>query len=400
MACQNGRPNWLELHFDLLELILKKRVPPDIVRFKSGCSLWKTAAESYMASPTYAPLLRPLLMLHNSQQQQQQEFEADNSSSLFYSLAEKKARIQLATTPQYRNHIVYIYLRKDPDFPNCYIHKAVLLSDPSHGKNFILVVIFRMAKNLAFCKYRENKWKHFSDKEGYNDILGHSSGQLNALFKSVALEIWDFQGGSNIPRIVKRVKCSTPLVTLYLAYPNYFSAGPDRRRMVKVYLVEYSSLGEVLMVFRVYEFGRLLLESKYYSSVQFIVFSMDFNAEKWVNVKELLSKPITDFPLDEEKDAIRGKGVLTLLDRAIFLNTNESISVSTRDLPECQENSIYFTDDYADWQYGRRLGMYNGHDLGVYNFKQDEFTSRDELYSMKSTDLQPPNCRCFWFVPT
>ncbi|KAH7522253.1 hypothetical protein FEM48_Zijuj07G0118900 [Ziziphus jujuba var. spinosa] len=191
MTCQNERPNWLELHSDLLEFIFKKLVLPYIVRFKSVCSLWKTVVESYMASPIYAPLLRPLLMLHNSQQQQQ-EFEADSSSSLFYSLAEKKvyklsnlfgvfgkntwcigstrgwlvildarlnlhllnpisrARIQLAMTPQYRNHHLYINPYTHPEFPKFYIHKAVLLFDPSHGKNFILVVMFTMEKILLF----------------------------------------------------------------------------------------------------------------------------------------------------------------------------------------------------------------------------------------------------------
>ncbi|BBG92586.1 F-box family protein with DUF295 [Prunus dulcis] len=57
------------------------------------------------------------------------------------------------------------------------------------------------------------------------------------------------------------------------------------------------------------------------------------------------------------------------------------MSVSTRDFPELEENSIYFTDGYG------------GHDNGVYNIGNKVVKPFDQLDKWK---IDPPP---FWIVP-
>lgn len=123
-------------------------------------------------------------------------------------------------------------------------------------------------------------------------------------------------------------------------------------------------LGELLLV------SRLLVEytgsDARYSTVQFLVFRLDYSMKKWLSLK-------------------------TLSGRALFLTRNQSISMSTKDFPECEEDSIYYLDDLLE-------NRNRGSDIGVYNLKENRF-KRGELFNL-SIDMLPPNPWLFWFVPS
>ncbi|WRX19886.1 Domain unknown function DUF295 - like 10, partial [Theobroma cacao] len=60
-----------------------------------------------------------------------------------------------------------------------------------------------------------------------------------------------------------------------------------------------------------------------YRTRLFLVYKLDFNEQKWVEM-------------------------LTLGNRALFLSENQSVSVSIQSFSNCEENSIYYTDEYWD----------------------------------------------------
>lgn len=375
--------NWSKIPPEVLELILEKLDFAEIVRFKSVCSAWNRAAWSCIYFPSYRPTL-PLLVLHNHKQHPEEE--ATNRSqflSTFNNLLGdfgdnawcvgsthgwlvildadlilhllnpiSRAEFQLPMIPQ--------YLHEPGLFPNDYIDKTILLSDPSGGckDNFTVVVAFREGKSLIFYDYRFNKWIHFGrPNDYYYDVIGTRQGQLYALTYK-ALHIWDLFGGCRrggaYPILVKKVKYSTPLSKL-VPLPNPLDA-------LSNYTFGYhfvESLGEILLVLRCH----YAMTGSRHRRMEFGVYKLDLKLKDWVTVK-------------------------TLSDRALFIEANETLSVSTQDFPECQADSIYFTG----------LDLTGLCDVGVYNLKQGKFT-RGELYPMKIY-LQPPNPCCFWFVPS
>ena len=60
--------------------------------------------------------------------------------------------------------------------------------------------------------------------------------------------------------------------------------------------------------------------------------------------------------------------VENLPDRALFIGC-QSIFVSTKDLPEFEDNSIYFLGDYLYWSYGQFIVR----DVGVHNIREKLF---------------------------
>jgi hypothetical protein len=103
-----------------------------------------------------------------------------------------------------------------------------------------------------------------------------------------------------------------------------------------------------------------------YRTLLFGLFRMDFDKETWVSMT-------------------------SLDDQAVFVGGNHSASVLTCDLPGCEKNSVYFTDDY--WERMNEDYLYGGHDMGVYNLKDK---SVKHFYQLDALKIQPPPC---WFLP-
>lgn len=74
--------DWSNLDTELLELILRRLYSADILHLKALCSSWKTAAESYIASPCHSPPW--IIMEHPSNQQQ------DHAPHSFFDLVDNK----------------------------------------------------------------------------------------------------------------------------------------------------------------------------------------------------------------------------------------------------------------------------------------------------------------------
>ncbi|KAJ6402719.1 hypothetical protein OIU84_014762 [Salix udensis] len=80
----------------------------------------------------------------------------------------------------------------------------------------------------------------------------------------------------------------------------------------------------------------------------------------------------------------------SLDDQAVFMGRNHPASVLVCDLPGCEENSVYFTDDY--WERMNENDLYGGHDMGVYNLKGQKcqtFLSIGCIEDSTSTLLAP-----------
>ncbi|KAL6190390.1 hypothetical protein ACLB2K_036788 [Fragaria x ananassa] len=85
-------------------------------------------------------------------------------------------------------------------------------------------------------------------------------------------------------------------------------------------------------------------------------------------------------------------------DRVLFFDLIQSVSLSTRDFPALERNSIYFTVDR--WSMMRRVGKgegntaYGGHDIGVYSVEDGVVKPFDEINNERILDPPP-----FWILP-
>jgi hypothetical protein len=208
----------------------------------------------------------------------------------------------------------------------------------------------------------------------FHDIMCHEN-KLYVLANCGSLAVWDL-GSDSFPVSTKTItslfSCASLRQTLNVSSDLYTS---------RLYLVE--SYGGVLLVVRrigefVDEEGRVLHEGDLltdkaaeplvcaYRTLLFGLFRMDFDKETWVSMT-------------------------SLDDQAAFVGGNHSASVLTCDLPGCEKNSVYFTDDY--WERMNEDYLYGGHDMGVYNLKDK---SVKHFYQLDALKIQPPPC---WFLP-
>ncbi|XP_050133142.1 putative F-box protein At5g55150 [Malus sylvestris] len=409
-------PNWSDLRSEILELIMKNLSFLDMLRFKSVCSSWNQAMKCYYA--TSFPQTSPWLMLPSDQE----NVHNDIRTRCFYSLKEDEVYtvknvlqechddwcvgsshgwlviMDNNAVPHLLNPVSRrrIQLPKIWSLQNCpsnpdsieqlrmtFICKAVLSSDPSCNGNFVVVIIYGvLSSKLGFCKYGEegSRWRGLEGVHGeYCDVIFHKE-KLYALAGDGSVEVWrDFNNSS------------TPIKTMNLHQP--YSELENVNHIIKdfskdkystqTYLVE--SLGEILSVGRVIgnfvnHEGTAVLEGDLdeygyfcpYRTLQFYVLKLNFTANKW-----------------EKIESLRG--------RALFLGGNQSMSVSTPDFLECEENSIYFTDDRWD-EINFNAGSvddngYGGHDVGIYNIGNKVVKP---IYQFEKWRVDPPP---FWIVP-
>ncbi|KAM1543275.1 hypothetical protein ACFX15_012465 [Malus domestica] len=404
-------PNWPDLQSEILELFMKNFSFPDKLRFKSVCSSWNHAMKCYYA--TSFPQTSPWLMLPSDE-------ENVVNTRCFYSLREEKIYTVknvlqechdawcvgssygwlvimdnnsiphlLNPVSQRRIQLPQIWSLHCPINPDSieqlrrnFIAKAVLSSYPSHNDSFVVAIIYgALPSKLGFCKYGEkgSRWRGLEGVHGeYCDVIFHKE-KLYALAGDGSVEVWDFK------------KSSTPIKTMNLHQPFLELESVNRitkdlskeKYSTQTYLVE--SLGEILSVGRVIgnfvnHEGTAICEGDLdeygcfcpYRTLQFYVLKLNFTANKWEKVE-------------------------SLRDRALFLGGNQSMSVSVHDFPECEENSIYFTDDRWDeitLDVGRDHDYdYGGHDVGVYNIANKVVKP---IYEFRKWRVEPPP---FWIVP-
>jgi hypothetical protein len=259
-----------------------------------------------------------------------------------------------------------------------FIQKAILSCDPCHNKSYGVVLICCQNSRIAFCQCGDSgamSWMYLEGMDApFHDIMCHEN-KLYVLANCGSLAVWDL-GSDSFPVSTKTItslfSCASLRQTLNVSSDLYTS---------RLYLVE-SSGGVLLVVRRIGEFvdeeGRVLHEGDLltdkaaeplvcaYRTLLFGLFRMDFDKETWVSMT-------------------------SLDDQAVFVGGNHSASVLTCDLPGCEKNSVYFTDDY--WERMNEDYLYGGHDMGVYNLKDK---SVKHFYQLDALKIQPPPC---WFLP-
>ncbi|VVA20037.1 PREDICTED: F-box [Prunus dulcis] len=247
--------------------------------------------------------------------------------------------------------------------------KVVLSSDPSCNNNFVVVVIYDISlgpPGIAFYQHgRGGNAAAWTDLEGshdhYSDIVFHNNGQLFALSTNHSIQVWDF--GDTYNNYPTKIMDFQPSMN-----PNVLD-GPMTHH--KKWLVE--SMGEILFVERQW----LWLGSDTKGTVDFYVCKLNIAAQKWEKVECLLCC-------------------------ALFLVRNQSaMSLSTRELPKLEENSIYYAETYQEGDlYKRKLhrGWSEIRVGGVFKFNLETKVVKPYYISREHVDTS--YSKPVWIVPS
>ncbi|XP_004308486.1 PREDICTED: putative F-box protein At4g22660 [Fragaria vesca subsp. vesca] len=398
------RSRWSDLPPELLELIMKKLASVDILRFEAVCSRWCKTAKSYISSPYFTLDMpqTPWLMIpggegnhiHTRRFFNLSEFKyytikntfgympdacCIGSSHGWLVLTDEKARPARLLNPFSGDRIdlpsigwrstIFLGMSRDD------VVKVVTSSKPPSEEDFgvVVVVVILNSTTIGLSQlacYRhghDEGWTNISTvvSYAYHDGIFHSTnGNLYALATDGSVEVWDMR------------QCS-PITTLHLQ-PLSHQLDIDLKLLIPCtdsmfYLVE--SLGELLLVRR---FIRKTTDHPGYPyrTVHFSIYRL-----------KSISK------------GFEWEKVESLHNQSLFLGGNHSISLSCHSLPECEENSIYFTDDRW-WEMNKNgkygVGNIGGHDLGVYNIKDDIVKPMPCYMRFDRSSINPPP---FWIVP-
>lgn len=404
------KKNWSKLQSELLGFITTKLGSVDVIRCRAVCTCWKRAATSYISSPGHKLMPQtPMLMIPSGEKK-------DVHTRRFFNLAENKTftlkdvfrdspeawcvgsshgwlvlmdgtgkldlfnpfsgdRIELPsiwTLPH------FVRWETHPNFSDVFssnkysvrgyiICKAVISCNPSCTKDFVVVIIHSLRGRLAFCKHGDNSytWTDLGDEsEHYCDIMFYND-HLYTLASGGSVGVWDLTK-------------SLPTKTFNLdpfADQSGMKDFPVAVFDVQNYLVE--SLGDLLFVKRFVVKTTVEGKTFPYRTLHFHIFRLSSTGKEWEKVEYLH-------------------------DRALFLGGNLSMSISCCDFAECQENSIYFTDDNYYEMNLKYLAddeedKYVGHDLGVYNLKDKVVKPMPGYQFFDKWTIYDP--LPFWIVP-
>jgi hypothetical protein len=223
------------------------------------------------------------------------------------------------------------------------IQKIVLSSAPTSDDCIVVAIpIYKIHHSIAFCKPGEKSWTfveppleksvHLIDVIHFKDQLFYAVSCCGLTF--YAYDLADLSHPKSY--LLETSFDFEPLSSLEENMRTWYK---DR-----YYLVE--SLGDLLWVRRliannmdadgIFNFS---YEAEIFpdQTVKFDIYKLDFSRNTWEFAK-------------------------CIGDRALFLGTNQSLSLSTRDFPDLQANRIYFTDD--SFTIHKKYPTYGGHDFG------------------------------------
>ncbi|PIA58616.1 hypothetical protein AQUCO_00500510v1 [Aquilegia coerulea] len=320
---------WSELLPDLLLLIASYINCADYVRVRAVCLSWKSALPR---KPQFPWLLLPMFNNNTISESHCGFFdlldekvyklelpeivrmgkrcwgsphgwliimhEKGTLFSLLNPLTRVRIRLPLLVFPSYlleKGHII----RSIDNIFDFDIVKAVLFANPSEITDFIVMVIMKEGPcGLAFFRFGTESWIRIKDTEGivFHDVVCFN-GQFFAVDEHANVYICDLGASPNICRV----------------------AGPPETveddESEHNYLVE-SARGFLL----VHRYCEHIQDTSLYLSYYFTVHKLDLSNLKWCELEDIG-------------------------DQVLFLGTNGSFSLSARDHPGCEENSIYYTDD-------------------------------------------------------
>ncbi|XP_059669346.1 putative F-box protein At3g25750 [Cornus florida] len=215
--------------------------------------------------------------------------------------------------------------------PDFHIRKVILSDDPSQNpNNYVVVTIYSDIPRVAFIRSGDQSWTYVGEKKPIKDIYFYK-GQLYALdgYNSLLKINTDNNIISSSSSSDSRYEIVVPRCLNFCHKP---------------YLVE-SSNGDLLMVQR-HHWKRKG--------------SVHLDVTVGFKVYKLMMHPSGE---EGETEWVRIDG---LGDDALFLGDNHTIRIVASDIPNCQPDSIYYTDDYCDRFHHL---PYEARDMGVFNFK-------------------------------
>ncbi|KAL6189337.1 hypothetical protein ACLB2K_040726 [Fragaria x ananassa] len=376
---RSRKPNWSELPIDPCETILSKLTPKSILRFKAVCPSWKRAVQFILMSSSFTDAQEPpWLLLHrqdghcgfrfysfegktyNLNKNMPEVFGhsvcfASDQGWLLLLVFQKMNFSKLLLfnplsgtqllLPPLRSFpdILYIVHNHDEDSSKIHIKitnpdpttppqsfclditsavdikrkfitKAVILSSRpilnSNNKSSSVGVfvmyryVTQMVRgfSLAFCKTEDDEWTKLDEQIAYQDITSYEN-QLYALCcDHTTVQVWDLVM-SSFP--VKKLEIKVDASSIVLDTPTNWYRIP--------YIIK-TGVDDLFLVVR-------LFDRSFMEPTVLHIYKRDSN-DRWMAV-----------------DSIG--------DHALVLGlTQQSISISSKDLPEYDQNSIYFTSPF------------------------------------------------------
>ncbi|XP_043713803.1 F-box protein SKIP23 [Telopea speciosissima] len=379
--------DWCQLQLDLLGMIAQKlNIYIDYLRFRAVCVNWRSGVPK---RPPHLPSQLPWLMLHNKR--------GSETFRGFFSLSEDKIHwLELPEASHYKRFCgssqgwlvvvgetpvitllnpltrVKIYLPPLSTFPNVldfnisqvgreylletssklpytrniremrdmFMKKVIVSSNLGNSSeaDYVILAILNETGELAFCRRGDEEWSLITEAGSYSEDVICYKGSFHAVDKFGNITICDF--GDN-----------SPVVTVIETTPSLFGE--------ILYLVELS--GELFLVTRFLDLNPCFDPDLVYKTMRFEVSKFDSSGSMWTKVENLV-------------------------DYALFLGKNSSLSVLASDFSGCRGNCIYFTDDYAEANYE---GVCGNHDLGIFNL-EDGSVELLPCYSHHSLLIWPP----------
>lgn len=345
--------DWLELPELILSLVAQKfQRQKDFIRFGAVCQSWRSIFKYLQSQAT--PRL-PLLMLAT-------ELNRDSQTRSFYSLTEKKVCNSQVPVAHHKfcpgsshgwivtvsedkqvslfnpfisvdNEIHLPPLTAFESHPNGgipshlgFLRKAVLSANPIHNPSYVVMAIYSACSRLAFFRPGDKAWTSLnSEIGGFVDVI-YCRDRFYGVKRGGVVYSCDFDHPQ--PQLSK---VAPPL-----------DEGADSR-----YLVESS--GDLLQILRFTlfaddDFDENHVHDYNYFNGGFEVYKLDPVELKWIQL-----------------DNLDG--------RLIFVGDNCSICLRASDFPECEPNSIYFTDDYYEGYFRKERYGIGPHDLGFFSFE-------------------------------
>ncbi|GAB2265169.1 hypothetical protein Dimus_000234 [Dionaea muscipula] len=236
------------------------------------------------------------------------------------------------------------------------ISKAILSADPiGDPDDYAIMVIYGDMRRLAFCRSGDEDWTCMEEvHDMFQDVI-FRSGHFLAVNQEGEVYCCD-------------IISDPPRAKLVLP-----SIGTTLRNYSRRYIVKTPN-GNILQIARLVENTTTSTGEPVASTYGFFVFKM----------------VVLDGVLGWEAEASLGNG-------SLFLGDNHSTYVDASRFPGCQENCIYFTDDFHDiyTMYHLPYRAYGPCDTGIYKLKDHSF---DDFYTPNYSQrhMPPP----IWLLPT
>ncbi|XP_059462084.1 putative F-box protein At5g55150 [Corylus avellana] len=231
-------------------------------------------------------------------------------------------------------------------FRKVFVNKVVLSSNPVSNE-YTAIAIYGEFEELAFCRSGDKKWSRLNIPGYGDDVMSHE-GKFYVLNISKGVWIGD---ATSLPKMTR--------------------IAPPQHTPNACWLVRMTS-GELAFVNIRFEWKPLVDDPKgreYYKTTHFVVYKLDQRRLKW-------------------------NEVTSIGDDAFFIGKNNSLSVSSQNLPNgWRKNCIYFSDAYTE---GHIDGIVGGYDNIVYNLETRRIESIPGYVVSDSLLVSPAP---IWVIP-